>query len=396
MHSSTATHYARLSDGKSATSRDCKVRLHMTALEIVADDGSIRTRWPYETLTAGEPLRPHSIDVLLSSAGAPGFALFVPGPVFAAQLANRAPQLTARMQRWRHARPWVLAATGIIGLVLLVHLAGWTPTRAIAQLLPMSWRERLGDAAIESMADKRQRCVADAGLAALDKLTDRLTAAAGPGASFKVNVIDWNLLNAFAVPGNKVIVTRELIEKADSADEVAGVLAHEMGHGIRLHPETGIIRAVGLSAALELMMGGSSGTLGNVGLMLAQLGYSRGAEQEADEQALILLRQAGISQNGLGAFFRRIMTDESASEPDSGDGKADPSKPDDTKKHPKRFGRALDILSTHPPTQQRAEMIRRSPVYPATPALSPAEWSALRGICGRTAPLDAPEPARSL
>lgn len=67
-------------------------------------------------------------------------------------------------------------------------------------------------------------------------------------------VVDWDLLNAFAVPGNKILLTKELIEKADGPEEVAGVLAHEMGHGIALHPETGIIRAVGLAAALELMM----------------------------------------------------------------------------------------------------------------------------------------------
>lgn len=400
MPSDTTNHYGRLSDGKSAASRDCKVRLDMTALDIASDDGSVRARWPYDTLKSGEPLRPHSVDVLLSSSVSPGLSLFVPGATFAAALAPRAPYLSARAQRWRHARPWIFTAAGIAGLTLLVHLAGWTPMRTVAQLLPQNWRERLGDATIGSMTENRARCVADSGIAALDKLTDRLSHAAGPELGFKIVVVDWDLLNAFAVPGNKIIVTKELIEKADSADEVAGVLAHEMGHGIELHPETGIIRAVGLSAALELMMGGSSGTLANMGLMLAQLGYSRTAEREADVEALIVLRKAGISQQGLGAFFRRVLKEEGAYENGKGEdsGAAGKNKPDGEKasKRSKKFEAALDILSTHPPTEERAEMIRSSASYPSTPALSQADWTALKGICGHTAPLSAPDPARTL
>lgn len=393
MPSDTMSHYGRLSDGKSAASRDCKVRLDMTALDITSDDGSVRVRWPYDTLQSGEPLRQHSVDVLLSSSASPGLTLFVPSAQFAAALSHRAPYLTARSQRWRHARPWILGACAVAGLTLLVHLAGWTPMRTVAQLLPQNWRERLGDAAIGSMVDKRNRCVGEAGIAALDKLTERLSQAAGPQYGFKVAVIDWDLLNAFAVPGNKIIMTKEMVEKADSPDEVAGVLAHEMGHGIELHPETGIIRAVGLSAALELMMGGSSGTLANVGLMLAQLGYTRTAEREADVQALILLRKAGISQQGLSAFFRRVLKEEGAYENED----ANTAPKDATNgKRSKRLENALDMLSTHPPTQERAEMIRSSPSYPSTPSLTPQEWNALKGICSHTAPLDAPDPARTL
>jgi Zn-dependent protease with chaperone function len=388
MPSETTVHYGRLSDGKSAASRDCQVRLDLTALSINSDDGAVRTRWPYNTLRSGEPIRPQSIDVIVSTSQSPGLTLFVPGSGFAAALAQRAAHLSASSQRWRHARPWIFAAAAIVGLTVLVHAAGWTPMRTIARMLPESWRDRLGDSALQSMSEDRNRCTAPSGKAALDKLIGRLSQAAGPGQSFRVVVVDWELLNAFAVPGNKILLTKELVEKADSPEEVAGVLAHEMGHGIALHPETGIIRAVGLAAALELMMGGSSGTLANMGLLLAQLGYTRAAEREADETALKLLREAGISQQGLGGFFRRMLKEEGAYDNDkvakdeAKDGEANQSK---------RFAQALDMLSTHPPTRERAEMIRNSPVYPVTPALTPSEWAALRSICTLTEPLMEPE-----
>lgn len=385
MPSETSSHYGRLSDGKTAASRDCQVRLDLTALSINSDDGSVRTRWPYGTLRSGEPIRPHSIDVLVSSKDAPGLTLFVQGAPFAAQLAQRAPHLTATSQRWRHARPWILTAAAIVGLTMLIHAAGWTPTRTIAGLLPESWRDRLGDAALASMSEKRNRCTAPSGTAALDKMIGRLSAAAGPGHTFQVIVVDWDLLNAFAVPGNKILLTKELVEKADSPEEVAGVLAHEMGHGIALHPETGIIRAVGLAAALELMMGGSSGTLANMGLFLAQLGYTRSAEREADETALKLLREAGISQQGLQGFFRRMLKDEGAYDNDK-----KPAEPAEEKTS-KRLSQALDMLSTHPPTRERVELIRNSPNYPVSPALTPSEWAALRSICTITEPIMEPE-----
>ena len=47
-----------------------------------------------------------------------------------------------------------------------------------------------------------------------------------------------------------------------------------------MHPETALVRAIGLSAAAELMLGGSGGTLANIGIVLAQLSYTRDAERD--------------------------------------------------------------------------------------------------------------------
>lgn len=386
MHSDPTPHYGRHSDGKSAAARDCNVRFDLSGLDVTSSDGMVRFRWPYDSLKASEPIRAQSIDIILSSSKAPGETLFVQGADFTAALGTRAPQLGVRAERWRHARPWIIAAGVIVATFVIGKAAGWSPMQTTARLLPQSWRERLGAAAIEQMAENRKRCIDPAGVAALDTLTRRLAGTGGDGQPFKIIVVDWDLLNAFAVPGNQIVMTKELIVKAEGADEVAGVLAHEMGHGIELHPETGIIRAVGLAAALELMMGGSSGTLANMGLMLAQLGYTRAAEREADEHALSLLRNAGISQQGLAAFFKRVLKEEGGYANTSGgtgaqDGK---DKTESEDKTAKRLKRALDIFSTHPPTAERAETIRMSGSYPATPALTAGEWDSLKKICATT------------
>lgn len=374
--------YVRYSDGRSAGARDGEAALGLSGVEITLQNPFETVLWPYATLRSGEPLRPSAVDVLLSSSANPGASAFIPDAEFARAVSERAPHLTARAERWRNTRPWLIAVGALTGAIALVYAAGWTPMRTVASLLPESWRDRLGQEAVLSMTDGHFKCVDADGLAALKKLTERLERAAGPDAKFDVAVYDWELMNAFAVPGDQIVLTKGLIDKVTSPDEVAGVLAHEMGHGIELHPETGIIRAIGLAAAVELMMGGSSGALANIGLVLAQIGYTRVAEREADIHALRLLKDAGVSPQGLGDFFKRVQEIERDS---------------DTPRALRRF----DVLRTHPQTAERSEMVRRQAAYPSTPALDAASWRDLKAICRvKEAPpapdRQPPAPAQSL
>lgn len=374
MHSDafSPTFEGRLTDGNSAASHFVDVRIGRYGLEIIArgshgagagGDAGAPLVWPYGALSTAQPLGPHAIDALVSYAHQPGATLFVPSGVFARRLAEVAPHLTAGATRWRHARPWILTAALIASLIVLAALLELSPARAIARLLPDKLRLSLGEQTVAAMTDGRKVCEAPAGRAALDTMTQRLSEAAGIDRPFSVVVADWGLVNAFAAPGERIVLTRGLINQAGDPDEVAGVLAHEMGHGIELHPETSLVRAIGLSAAMELMLGGGGGTLGNIGLLVVQIGYTRGAEQEADTQALKLLERARISPKGLAAFFRRMLKREQP------DGKS-------------ASFTVPDVLSTHPPSEERARRMERAPSYPSTPSLSAAEWKALKGICG--------------
>jgi Zn-dependent protease with chaperone function len=362
--------YCRFTAGRSSGSVDGTASLRVTGIEIDLGHGEPRRVWRYEHLKALEPVRRNAIDVLLSSSDEPGASLFVQGPEFAAGLREHAPHLSARAERLRTWRPWLLLAAVVAALCLLSYGLAWSPIKSVARMLPDSWRERLGDAARESMTEGHKQCNDAAGLAALAKLTERLSKAAPVSQPFNVRVYDWSLMNAFAVPGGQVVLTKGLIDKAETADEVAGVLAHEMGHGIELHPETGIIRNIGLATAVEVMLGGTGGGLANVGLMLAQLGYSRTAEREADHHALELLKGAGIAPRGLGNFFTRVMKMEA----DDGFGKS---------------SGAFGWLRTHPPPAERAKMVAEQPDYPATPALDLQSWHELQSVCKTT--LDPPK-----
>lgn len=362
-NSNTGSYYCRFTAGRSSSPMDGRASLGLSGVEIDLGAGHPRKVWRYAGLKTLEPVRPNAIDVLLTSRDAPGASLFVQGPGFGLALTGHAPHLTATAERWRSWR-WGLVLAALVALAIAASFAaGWSPLRSFASALPESWRQRLGDTARQSMTEGHKLCVDANGLTALSQLSDRLSKAAPEGVSFNVRVYDWPLMNAFAVPGGQIVLTKGLLDKAASADEVAGVLAHEMGHGIEMHPETGLIRSVGLAAAVEIMLGG--GGLANAGLMLAQLGYSRSAEHQADVDALQLLKGAGIAPKGLGDFFTRVTKMEAE---DSSAEKAG----------------ALNWLRTHPPAAERAKLVRKQPDYPATPALDEPSWQELKTICKTT------------
>lgn len=350
------TYTGRYSDGASAAAVAAVVRLTGQGVEIEPAAGGPVIIWPYAALGTAVPLSRRSSDVLLTFEYTPGSTLFVASEAFARQLLAAAPHLSARSERWRAARPWIWAVAVLAAVAGGLWLAGLSPANAIARLLPDNVRQSMGAQVVASMSGKRRICDAAAGRAALDRLTERLSAASGAKARFHVIVVDWGLLNAFAAPGEQIMLTRGLIEKAGGPDELAGVLAHEMGHGIELHPETAIVRSIGLAAGIELLSGGGSNTLANLGLFLAQLSYSRAAEREADRHSLRILKAAGISPKGIADFFKRIERREGS-------------------------GSGTDILRTHPLSAERAAAAASQPTYPSTPAMDAADWEALQAIC---------------
>jgi beta-barrel assembly-enhancing protease len=357
---------SRLSLGEVALSQPARATLLGSSLIIQSADGT-RRDWPLAGLVAGVPVTRGLDDVVLTSAEAPGATLFLDDPGLIAELVRREPRLGAGATRWRRARPGLAAAAVAGAVVAALWAAGVSPASVIAHRLPDAARARFGANVVKTLTGNASPCSARAGAAALKALTLRLTASVPEAKDFEIAVVNWRVVNAYTAPGGRIIVARGLLDKAQSPDELAGVIAHEMGHAIERHPEAGIIRAIGLSAAAELMLGGSSGTLGNVGILLAQMSFTREAEREADNHAFRLLKLARISPKGIAAFFRRM----NAIQGEQG-------------------GQGLAIFASHPASMERAALAESQPGYATTPALEAADWLALQAICG---PAPAPKPA---
>ena len=137
--------------------------------------------------------------------------------------------------------------------------------------------------------------------------------------------LDWRFtvvnvwpVNAFALPGGYVYVTRGLIEQSDRLDELAGVMGHELAHVVRRHTakqiEAGREQEAGV--ALLCTLTGLCRTIG--GAIAVQVGadaqtaqYSQRHEAEADSVGVIITRRAGIDPEGLPLFLETVLAQRS-------------------------------------------------------------------------------------
>lgn len=120
-------------------------------------------------------------------------------------------------------------------------------------------------------------------------------------------------INAFALPGGKVIIQTGLIQHANSWEEVMGVLSHELAHVTRRHHIRGIINNLGVFTILSATFGdlsGIAGTFLNMGGELTSLSNSRDFENEADETGREYLINSKINPSGLISFFETIKKEE--------------------------------------------------------------------------------------
>jgi predicted Zn-dependent protease len=201
-------------------------------------------------------------------------------------------------------------------------------------------------------ADPRACADKPAATALLDRLTRRLFPLYpdDAGVPLTVRVVPGDTVNAFATLGGDVYVYDGLIQKAQSPEELAGVLAHEIEHVKRRHIVEGFAARLLTVGALRVALSGRGGA--EIGALLLKLTFSRKQEREADEGGLARLRDARVDVAGFESFFTR----------DQG-------------------GALPEILSDHPASSGRAALARSYRGGPVEPLLTAPEWATLRGIC---------------
>ena len=123
---------------------------------------------------------------------------------------------------------------------------------------------------------------------------------------YTIVVLDDPQVNAFTIPGGNIYVFKGLISFCDSPEQLAAVLAHEMGHVEKRHTVDRLVREFGLSLLFSIMTGGDSVLLSDVYQTLISTGFSRSQEKEADQFALELLEDANISPKSIASFFRKL------------------------------------------------------------------------------------------
>ncbi len=337
-------------DGASALRRERRFVVdNGTHFRLIDDEaGEADERHPLTDLVAQERL---GGDAVFALKGRPGWRIGFAGGAPAA-LAHALPSerryggVIDRLGLWRAAL--IFAAIAGIALFILAQ----TPA-AVAALVPPSLERRLGDAMIGDFGGRV--CVRPASVAALRRLADRLGA---DRETVTIQVANIPLVNAVTLPGGRILIFNGLLERAGSAEELAGVLAHELGHVRHRDVLESLLRQLGLS----VLLGGLEGNIGGYTNALLATAYSRSAEARADGYAIDTLNRARISPVPTADFFKRLAGNEAK---------------------PNEAAAVLNYLATHPASASRAARFiqGRKAGIAYSPALDAADWQAVRASC---------------
>jgi len=204
----------------------------------------------------------------------------------------------------------------ILAFVILLGIGTYltilTVARRAIQALPISVDKEIGDFAIENMDLQGSPVEDEVVIAAIQEMVSRLEKhAAIKGFEYHVQVIDADIVNAFALPGGQIVVYTGLIKSSKRPEQVAGVVAHEIAHVTRRHGLQRIGHSIGIAALVNGLLGDVGGLVAVAGelLELSTINkYSRDHEAEADEEGIRMLHAAGIDPLGMAEFFQ-VMKD---------------------------------------------------------------------------------------
>ncbi|MEX0690696.1 MAG: M48 family metallopeptidase, partial [Gemmatimonadales bacterium] len=244
-------------DGKVATRHEVTVRLTPEGIRIEHPFATL-VRWPYAATRMPADGSRGALRLEHGREEEPEI-LLVEDPGFRQALETAAPHLRRRLrqsgrrERVLHYLPIAAAAAAFIALAY----AWGVPALAnhMATRVPLSWEENVGRTVIRSLPASDDSCATPAGL---EQIVARLMATV-PDAPYRMRVtlLDAPIMNALAAPGGAIVVYRGLLETAETPEELAGVLAHEIQHVLLQHGTRAVLREVPIRIGISLITGGA-------------------------------------------------------------------------------------------------------------------------------------------
>lgn len=382
-------------DGRTAKKTPVAIRLTPQGLALLFPGGEPAI-WPYEGLRLEGSRASGSwrLERRVEKDGPSRLeTILIQDPGFLGQLRAVAPHQQALLED-RPRRGWKRLAWigfGAAGAMALMWL-GWVEglpylSEKILEKVPPHWEEELGrkvlaaefgDALAPLPPDRRH---------ALEAIMQRLLATVPEQPyHFQLHLHPSQRVNAFAFPGGVLVIHQGLLDQTQRAEELAGVLAHEIQHVLLRHATRTVVRRSAVQWLLTLMMGGGESVLDfilSAAGQLEALQFSRAMEEEADRRGMEMVLAAQVDPQGMVDIFRKIKKEEDRLlgrfRVQSGD-----HEPVDMEKW-------MGYLSTHPAAgdrirrlSQRAAQMRAAPV----PLLPGFDWSKMHGrtVPGRGVP----------
>jgi beta-barrel assembly-enhancing protease len=164
---------------------------------------------------------------------------------------------------------------------------------------------------------------------------------------FSFTIIDDTVVNAFSLPGGPVYIYKGLLKKAGSGAEIAGVLAHEIGHITMRHGARKMAEMYGVQIVNQILFGSDSSAAATIASLLAGMAFlkvGRDNEYEADSCGVAYSVSARYNPYGMKNFFQTLSS---------------------------LYGDTpFELLSDHPATSERINNVQRLINKLPTPPLS--------------------------
>jgi predicted Zn-dependent protease len=224
-------------------------------------------------------------------------------------------------------------------VVIVLSLLGATSASAQFRLISVEQEIDMGRR-VDTEVRREMPVLKDAEVTAYVRSLGRRLAqhAPGPKYPYRVSVVDYREINAFALPGGPIWMHRGLMHAATNESQVAGVLAHEVAHIAQRHSADQLTKATMANWGLGVL-GAFLGNSAGAGAAQMAAGYlangvflkfSRDDEREADEVGLQIMRRAGWNPRGMVELFE-VLRREARRDP----------------------GSVETFFSSHPPPQDR-------------------------------------------
>ncbi len=251
------------------------------------------------------------------------------------------PEIKAQITVLKNSRRKIVLGTSIgfaivLAFIISLFLLKNTFVEALARKAPIEWEAKIGDKLFESLKYQYEFIHNDSlereFLIAAKPLVDQIRK---EGTKVEFYFIKQASINAFALPGGKVVIQTGLIDHAKSWEELLGVVGHELAHVTRRHHLRGVINNLGLFVLVSSFIGdfnSAAGAIINTGGDLASLSNDRAFETEADETGMNYLIASQIDPKGMISFFKTLK-------------KESGSKMEDY----------TSFMSTHPATSERIQ-----------------------------------------
>lgn len=358
-------------DGKTADKQAVEIQLQSGGLKITTKTGIVFL-WPYQELRQTQGFYRNE-PVQLERGGKMPEILLIKDHEFLTSLHHFTPQAAKRFHnpalRGLRLRLTLYAAAGIITVGVFFYIWGIPLlAKTITPHIPLSWEKGMGESILSIMAPEERRCNDKELQQAIDEIVARLSAADPGPYSFKVFVVKSPVFNAVALPGGNIVVFGGLLEKTQSPESLAAVLAHEMQHIKKRHVTKRIIEDSSTGLIISAVSGDVTGSMlygVKIAHNLAMLSYSRQDEEEADKGGMKMLLAANLDPEAMVHFFE-IMKEE------------------------KQKFKIPQYLSTHPDLDERISQLKtiiaesKTNQHAYTKLSFDNNWNQIKKVCSTT------------